>query len=53
MNRIVYKAVEHDGGWAYAVIGKYSEKFPTRDAARHAARLVASEQTIFAAYTLP
>jgi hypothetical protein len=44
MNRITYKVVKHDGGWAYEVNGTYSEKFPTREAARKAAKLAASEQ---------
>jgi hypothetical protein len=44
MNKITYKVVKHDGGWAYEANGTYSEPFPTRDAARKAARLAASEQ---------
>ena len=44
MNKITYKVVKHDGGWAYEVNGTYSEKFPTREAARKSARLAASEQ---------
>jgi hypothetical protein len=38
------RVVKHDGGWAYEVNGTYSEPFPTRDAARKAAKLAASEQ---------
>lgn len=44
MNKIVYKVLKHDGGWAYEANGTYSEKFPTREAARKAAKLAASEQ---------
>src|SRR3984885_15684961 len=45
MSKITYKVVKHDGGWAYEANGTYSEPFPTREAARKAARLAASEQT--------
>jgi hypothetical protein len=44
MDKVTYKVVKHDGGWAYEVNGTYSEKFPTREAARKAAKLAASEQ---------
>jgi hypothetical protein len=44
MSAITYKVVKHDGGWAYEANGTYSEKFRTREAARKAARLAASEQ---------
>jgi len=44
MSKVIYKVVKHDGGWAYEVNGTYSERFPTRDAARKAAKLAASEQ---------
>jgi hypothetical protein len=44
MSKITYKVVKHDGGWAYEANGTYSEPFPTRDAARKAAKLAASEQ---------
>jgi hypothetical protein len=44
MSKITYKVVKHDGGWAYEANGTYSEPFPTREAARKAARLAASEQ---------
>lgn len=46
MSKIVYKVVPHDGGFAYQVNGTFSEPFPTRDAARAAARLAAGEQTL-------
>jgi hypothetical protein len=42
---MTYQVIKHDGGWAYAVNGTYSESFPTREAARRAAKLAASEQT--------
>jgi hypothetical protein len=44
MSTITYKVVKHDGGWAYEANGTYSEPFPTRDSARKAAKLAASEQ---------
>ena len=34
MANVIYRIVEHDGGWAYRVNGVFSEPFPTRDAAR-------------------
>jgi len=46
MSKIVYKVVKHDGGWAYEANGTYSEPFPTRESARKAAKLAASEQTV-------
>jgi hypothetical protein len=45
MNKIIYKVLKHDGGWAYEANGTYSEPFPTREAARQAAKLAASEQS--------
>ena len=45
MSKIVYKVVRHDGAWAYEMNGTFSEKFPTREAARKAAKQAASEQT--------
>lgn len=44
MTKIVYRIVRHDGGWAYEANGTFSEPFRTRDEARKAARLAASEQ---------
>jgi len=44
MNEMIYKVVRHDGGWAYQANGTFSERFPTREAARRAARLSAGEQ---------
>jgi hypothetical protein len=46
MNDIVYKVVPHDGGWAYEVNGTFSERFLSRAAARKAAHLAASEQSV-------
>jgi hypothetical protein len=44
MSKVTYKVLKHDGGWAYEANGTYSESFPTREAARKAAKLAASEQ---------
>jgi hypothetical protein len=44
MSKMSYRVVKHDGGWAYDANGTFSEPFPTRDAARKAAKLAASEQ---------
>jgi hypothetical protein len=44
MSKIIYKVVKHDGGWAYEANGTFSEPFPTRESARKAAKLAASEQ---------
>lgn len=46
MSKVVYKVVQHDGGWAYQVDGVYSETFPTHDAAKAAARRAAREQAV-------
>jgi len=46
MTHVVYKIVEHDGGWAYQSGGVYSETFKDRDAARRAAKRVAREQRV-------
>ena len=45
MSKLVYKIVQHDGGWAYEAMGTFSETFPTREAARNAAQLAAQEQS--------
>lgn len=45
MSKIVYKVIKHDGGWAYEANGTFSEPFRTREEARAAAKLAASEQT--------
>jgi hypothetical protein len=44
MNKVTYRVLKHDGGWAYEANGTYSEPFPTREAARKAAKLAAAEQ---------
>jgi hypothetical protein len=44
MSKMTYRVLKHDGGWAYEANGTYSESFPTREAARRAAKLAASEQ---------
>jgi Uncharacterized protein conserved in bacteria (DUF2188) len=41
MSHVIYKIVEHDGGWAYTVDGVFSEAFAT-----HAAALAAAEQRV-------
>ena len=44
MVKVVYRIVEHDGGWAYTFDGVYSETFSTHDRAKHAAERAAAEQ---------
>jgi hypothetical protein len=44
MTKIVYRIVQHDGGWAYKLDDVFSEAFPTREAAIEAARTAAFEQ---------
>lgn len=46
MTKIVYKIVEHDGGWAYRLDDVYSEPFRTRPEAVEAARRAAAEQQV-------
>jgi hypothetical protein len=46
MARIVYRVVQHDGGWAYKVGDVISETFPTREAAGKAAHSAAARQQI-------
>ena len=43
MTEVIYKIVQHDGGWAYQVGETYSETFQTHDAALGAARRAAAE----------
>ncbi len=43
---VVYRIVEHDGGWAYKVGNVFSETFRDRDSARAAAKRAAREQRI-------
>lgn len=44
--KVVYRIVEHDGGWAYKVGDVFSETFPSHDAALDAARTAAGEQRV-------
>lgn len=46
MTKVVYKILEHDGGWAYQVGSTYSETFLTHDDAVRAAERAAGEQQI-------
>jgi hypothetical protein len=41
--KVVYRIVEHDGGWAYRVGDVYSETFESHDEARAAAERAAEE----------
>ena len=44
MSEVVYRVVEHDGGWAYKAGDVFSETFRSREGAMTAARRVAAEQ---------
>lgn len=44
--KVIYRIVEHDGGWAYKVGDVFSETFPSHDAALAAARRAAAEQKV-------
>ena len=44
--KVVYRVLEHNGGWAYQVGDVYSETFPTHDEARQAAERAASEHQL-------
>lgn len=44
--KVIYRVVEHDGGWAYKVGDVFSETFPSHDAALAAARRAAGEQRV-------
>jgi hypothetical protein len=46
MSHVIYKIVQHDGGWAYAVNGVFSEPFATHAAALAAAKHAAAEQRV-------
>ena len=46
MNEVIYKIVEHDGGWAYKVGDVFSEAFATHAEAAAAAKRAAVEQTV-------
>jgi len=43
---VVYRIVEHDGGWAYQVGDVFSETFATHDDALAAAKAAAAEQQV-------
>ena len=44
--KVIYRIVEHDGGWAYKVGDVFSETFPSHDGALAAARRAANEQRV-------
>jgi len=44
--KIVYRIVEHDGGWAYKVGDVFSETFETHNDAKAAAEAAAQHQRI-------
>ena len=46
MSDVVYRVIEHDGGWAYQFDGVFSETFPSRAEAQSAATRVAAEQRL-------
>ena len=46
MAKVVYRVVQHDGGWAYEFDGVFSETFASHDAALRAAKRVAAEQGV-------
>lgn len=46
MSHVVYRVVEHDGGWAYRVGDVFSETFASREAAQGAAARAAREQRV-------
>jgi hypothetical protein len=46
MSHIIYKIVQHDGGWAYTVSGVFSEPFASHAAALAAAKHAAAEQRV-------
>ena len=46
MEKIHYKVVAHDGGWAYKLGDVFSETFPTHEAALRAAEAAAAEQRL-------
>jgi hypothetical protein len=46
MAKVIYRIVEHDGGWAYKVGDVFSETFPSHEAAVTAAKSAAAEQRL-------
>ena len=45
MSKVSFKVVRSDGGWTYESNAASSGQFPTREAARKAARLAAGKHT--------
>ena len=46
MSHVIYRIVEHDGGWAYKVDDVFSEPFPSHATALAAAKGAAAEQRV-------
>ena len=46
MVKVIYRIVEHDGGWAYKVGDVFSETFPSHADALAAAQIAAGEQQV-------
>lgn len=46
MAKLMYKIVEHDGGWAYKVGSTFSETFPSHRDALRAAEIASAEQQV-------
>jgi hypothetical protein len=46
MAHVIYRIVEHDGGFAYKVGDVFSETFPSHEAAKRAATAAAAEQEV-------
>jgi hypothetical protein len=46
MAKVIYRVVEHDGGWAYQLDHVFSETYVSHDAARRAAWRAAGEQRL-------
>lgn len=46
MTKLIYRVVQHDGGWAYEANGTYSERHPTHEAALAAARRAVEAQAL-------
>jgi len=46
MPEIIYRVVEHDGGWAYKLGDVFSETFPDHHSARAAAEAAAAEHRL-------
>ena len=46
MSKIIYRIVQHDGGWAYQADETFSETFASHDLAREAAERAAREQAL-------